>query len=276
MTRRNIPFGYEMVGGEIVINELEAAAVRTVFASYLSGKCLREIAEAMSLPYNAGVRWDKHKVKRILDNAKYVGEGGYSPLVAEGDFITAGKLKASKNVSNPLPCSQEIQLLKSAAFCNNCGGRFVREVNRHGSSRWQCASADCGNTSLLRDSGLQSAVTSLLNDIISNPAALTAGQPQRQDSLAVIRLQNEANREMSKAKPDTEHAQSLLLSLAAEKYAACADTHATLALRATFEQHTLTEQFDYALFAATVDKVLVGAGGSVALRLKTGQTLPAP
>jgi len=119
---------------------------------------------------------------------------------------------------------------------------------------------------------LQNAVTAILNSIIQKPSVLQASKPDQHEPLAIIKLQNEVNREMSKATPGSD-TQKLLLALAAEKYAGCADTYSTLALRAIFEKHRPAVKFDCGLFDATVDKVLVGSG-HVSLRLTNGQTLP--
>ena len=274
MIKRNIPFGYRMVNGDIVVNEPEAANVRQVFALYLQGASLRDISGAMTVPYNDGVGWDKHKVKRILDNPKYIGSDGYHPLIDEADFTAASKLKAGKNTSTPLPCPRDMQTLKSAAACGVCGWRFVRRIDRR-ISRWQCANPDCENRALLRDDSVKTSVIALLNEIINDPSLVRTGQPLRKESLAVIKLQNEVNREMSKPKPDAGHVQRLLLSLAAEKYASRCDTHFTLALRAIFESHKPADHLDCRLFDATVDKVLIAENGKISLRLKNGQILPA-
>ena len=272
MIKRSIPFGYMMVRGEIVINEPEAADVRRAFALYLQGASLRDIAGMMTVPYNEGAGWDKHKVKRILDNPKYIGAGGYQPLVEESDFLAAGRLKANKNTGTPLPCPQDIQALKAASFCYDCGGRFVRKAER--TVRWKCANSECDNKTLLSDEGIKSSVIMLLNNIIKDPGVLQVKKSPNREPLAVIKLQNEINREMSRAKPDAGIAKSLLLSLAAEKYAGCADTHSILALRAVFEGHKPADYFECELFDVAASKVLVAGNGNISIRLKTGQTLP--
>jgi hypothetical protein len=115
-----------------------------------------------------------------------------------------------------------------------------------------------------------------LNWIIDNPGVLHISQPLRPTPVAVTKLQNEINREMSKVKPDVSEAQNLILTLAAEKYAYCADAQADLAFRALFENHEPASQFDRGLFDSTVDKVFISATGAVSLRLKNGQILPEP
>ncbi len=274
MVKRNIPFGYAMVKGEIVICEPEAEAVRQIFSMYLHEDSLREIAGAITVPYNEGTTWDKHKVKRILDNPRYTGAGGYPKLIDKADHVAAKRLKAGKNSRTPLPCPEDIQALKAAAFCHNCGGRFLRHPNYHGKVCWRCANSSCGNGNSMSDNEMKNAIASVLQHIIDNPGLLHTGPQLRPTPLAVTRLQNEINREMSKTQPDTNSTQKMLLSLAAEKYASCCDIQAALAFRALFENHEPASQFDRGLFVATVDKVFISDTGAVYLRLKNGQMIP--
>jgi hypothetical protein len=265
-----------MEKGEIVICEPEAEAVRQIFSMYLHGTSLSRTADAMTVPYNEGTAWDKHKVKRVLDNTRYLGNEGYPKLVNAVDHSAAKQLKTAKNTSTPRPCSEDIQSLKAAAFCRNCGGRFIREVNRHGTPRWKCVDSNCDNMTVLDDGEIKILVRDAMNNILNNPCVIHISQPLRPTPMTVTKLQNEINREMSKAKPGISETQNLLLTIAAEKYASCGNAQADLAFRAIFENHEPASQFDRGLFDSTVDKVFISATGAVSLRLKNGQTLPEP
>lgn len=70
--QRKTPFGYIVQGGETVPCPAEADAVQGIFARYLAGASYGRIAEEMSrgnIPYHQRTRqWNKHMVKRILEN----------------------------------------------------------------------------------------------------------------------------------------------------------------------------------------------------------------
>lgn len=93
---RTIPFGYMMQNGEITANPMEVLAVITIFSEYLKGKSLLDIAKQMDVPYSDGAVWNKHMVKRILENEKYLGTDKYPQLIDEQTFRAANEKKLCK------------------------------------------------------------------------------------------------------------------------------------------------------------------------------------
>ena len=67
---RRIPFGYQMINGEISTHPREVYAVSKIFAEYLKGRSLLDISkiQAENIPYHPGddCQWNKNMVKRIL------------------------------------------------------------------------------------------------------------------------------------------------------------------------------------------------------------------
>ena len=99
--QRKIPFGYMIRDGLIQPHPQEADAVRYIFGQYLAGASLLTIAEDMT---RRGIRyhqhtaeWNKHMVKRILENTKYIGEGSYPRLVADEKFVAAQRRRMEQN-----------------------------------------------------------------------------------------------------------------------------------------------------------------------------------
>ena len=108
MKSRHIPFGYRIRQGEIEGHPQEAGAVRQIFQAYLNGDgyttITRRLAEG-DVPYRQGVEWNKHMVKRILENRRYCGEQGYPALISTADFDAVATKRAGKpqSVSRPRP-----------------------------------------------------------------------------------------------------------------------------------------------------------------------------
>ncbi|MBP3854312.1 MAG: hypothetical protein IK990_01685 [Ruminiclostridium sp.] len=50
---RNIPFGYMMKKGRYIAEPLESEAVVMIYKMYLNGMSLKDIADVMTVPYNA-------------------------------------------------------------------------------------------------------------------------------------------------------------------------------------------------------------------------------
>lgn len=76
---RYIPYGYTMRNGRTVISNEKAEVIREIFKAYLDGASLKAIAEELTgrqIPYTQKTTtWDKARIARIIDNAKYVGQG---------------------------------------------------------------------------------------------------------------------------------------------------------------------------------------------------------
>lgn len=277
MKIRNIPFGYALENGEINLHTQESPVVKQIFSLYLQGASLKAIAEAIEIPYSeASSGWSKCKVKRVLDNIRYIGGNGYPAVIESADFKMAQRIKSDKNTYMPAKLDEDIQILKPVVRCQICGRRFIRHIHPYG-ERWRCI-PECENTSSLRDAGLTTAVAAALDYISQNPDALrTNPYAPRSAALTVTKLQNQINRELGKVKQDAEHLRSLLLACAAEKYAAIDDTaEITAALQKAFAAHSPAGLFNRALFTKTVDKVFITGNGTAVLQLKNGQSLPEP
>ena len=85
MRNRSIPFGYCYQNGTLAVHPQESQTVRAVFAAYLGGEPLSKIAAHLTaklVEYLPGCcQWNKARVKRLLDNAKYTGEDDFPPIV---------------------------------------------------------------------------------------------------------------------------------------------------------------------------------------------------
>ena len=84
---RYIPYGYTIRNGRTVIEHGEADVIREIFDAYISGASLKAIAEELTgrkIPYSERTdTWDKARIARIIDNAKYTGDDEYDPIIDE-------------------------------------------------------------------------------------------------------------------------------------------------------------------------------------------------
>lgn len=79
--QRKIPFGYQVRNGRINCHPEEAELVRAIFSRYLLGGSYSQIADEMTQQgvryHQHNAQWNKHMVKRILENERYLGMDGY-------------------------------------------------------------------------------------------------------------------------------------------------------------------------------------------------------
>lgn len=83
-----VPYGYDLVDGEFVVNEAAADIVKKVFLLRGCKKTLQEIADLMNesgVPTKRGKEWTISTVQNILKNEKvYKGQINYSGRTYEG------------------------------------------------------------------------------------------------------------------------------------------------------------------------------------------------
>lgn len=166
------PLGYDIIDGELVINEDEAVVVRYIFRRYLEGiGCLRiakELEAMQAKTKRGGTHWNNSAVTGILKNEKYVGTliQGKTYTVSTVDHVrkaNTGEARLYKSVGNHEPIisledfekAQEILEGRCAAYadgrrkgtvqgvqlntftgklvCAYCGKNFIRHKVHVGS-----------------------------------------------------------------------------------------------------------------------------------------------
>lgn len=279
--QRKIPFGYAILRGIVTASPAEADAVRNIYTLYLNGLSYSKIAEEMmrrEIPYHKHTPvWNKHMVKRILENQKYLGADGYPRLVADEDFLAAQLLRGDKNVY--APCPAFIEPIREKCRCGACGGRMARDTKSHGRPRWRCESEPCGNRHYISDESLRNTVADQLSELASMPHLLrrTLHAPRKETSLEPVRLQNQINHEFNRADTSPEYLRVLIMACFTEQYNELPDPTPHYKLQALLErlergpaadEDTLRE-----IFAQVVRAIRIKADGSVALELVDGQIL---
>lgn len=111
---RFIPYGYTMRNGRTVIEHGEADIIRYIFDEYIKGASLKDLAEeltARKVPYTEKTEvWDKARIARIIDNAKYTGSEIYDPIIDE-DMIRLPRFLPGRGSQwkTPSSCSSKRQ-----------------------------------------------------------------------------------------------------------------------------------------------------------------------
>ena len=96
MKIRNIPFGYRIENGTIHLHPTESQVVREIHAAYLDGQSLLQIAASLNergVEYMPGAAaWNKARLKRIIEDVRYLGNETYPAIVKETDFYKAQEI----------------------------------------------------------------------------------------------------------------------------------------------------------------------------------------
>lgn len=276
---RYLPFGYHIQNGSLCIHEAEAAVVRRVFEDYQAGTSYRRIAEHLTakgvLYMENRTDWNKHIIKRMLENSRYCGGDDFPPILPVDTFGAVTALIGQKSQGEPL--SEELDSIRSKAVCGACGAKYKRDGRSKNYEAWCCSAEGRITPKRITDQALLESVIDILNTIISNPSLLELPSLHRKNySLDVARTENQINRELEKSEVDSDYTKLLIFGCAAAKYEVCADTepeYSTRQLLAIFEGHPPLEAFSIRLFEDTVKQVVVDADGSLWLRMINGKLI---
>ncbi len=276
---RYLPFGYHIQNGTLSIHETESAVVRQVFDDYQAGTSYRRIAEqltAKGVPYMENrTDWNKHRIKRMLENPRYCGGDNFPKLIPAATFEAVAALIGQKSQGKPL--SEELDSIRSKAICGACGAKYKRDGRSKNYEAWCCSAEGRITPKRITDQVLLESVTAILNTIIREPSLLQLASPHRENySLDVARTENQINRELEKSEVDSDYIKLLIFGCAAAKYEACADTepeYLTRRLIAIFEKQPSLEAFSIGLFEDTVKQVVIDADGSLWLRMINGKLI---
>lgn len=279
MKQRNLPFGYSVQAGRVVLHPTEADAVRGIFEAYIQVASYKKIAEDFTRHgprYHAETAvWNKNMVKRILENRRYLGER-YPAIVSPELFFEADRNRQEKQTGKS--ASDAVRAILKTAVCGVCGAPMRRDTKNTAKGRWYCSGGSCAHVKKLHDADLIEQVSYLLKMTAANPSAVEFAEPGGKCvSLDVTRLRNELDREMDKTDFDEVAVIQKILELSTARYAACPDEttrQKSLTLKSLFERSAFhTGDFDMKLFNGSVDAVLIFPDGFVSLRLKNGRII---
>lgn len=272
MSNRYIPFGYAFEAGQPILYPAESAIVQEIFNRYGSGESLKAIAEDLSsrkIEYSTGkTTWDKARIKRILENSKYMGADDYPAIVEREQFVSAN-LKKDLSNTNKLTIDEDIKLFKEMTLCAKCGSKMVRRTDSRFAEpvSWRCC--ECGWSIRLSDQQFKDQVIAIMNCLITDPKLVWPDeQPQEVFSLESKRLLNEFHRALDSGQAGESELIKMAFQIGAANYQAINSQGAISArLAADFGKAEPQHLFQRELFQRTVSRVHIGLGDTLSLEL---------
>lgn len=218
MKNRKILYGYQIQRGEFVIQPQEAIVAKRITTLYIDGLSYQKIADTLnggSISFSAEVPlWNKHKVKRLLENPRYTGVDGY-PAIIDNETFQAIQSKIRDKTENYSRAEKRPALSFKDYLRCQCGGDLHRTAgpNRRKDTLYlKCGT--CGQQFTILDADLLSEVS---NQIVSHD---TPAEESYAPSSEVIRLTNAINRGLEH--PDKpEDVISLILQGVSARYDCC-------------------------------------------------------
>lgn len=275
---RFIPYGYTMRDGRTIIEHSEADIIKEIFEKYIKGASLKDIAEdltARKVPYTEKTDvWDKARIARIIDNAKYTGSDEYDAIIDEDTFETAVSTKIARQTNTVKKECDGIAILRNRVRCESCGSPMIRKVcgKRKISESWSCTNDECGCRIRISDTDLLLKVTILLNRIIENAnLIIPSGQTIKPDSEEVAKYKEEINAELGRQMPSEEFIIARILDIANRQYT---ESNSKQMITAHIVKKRISlmkpqEEFNCAYFSDLVSYITLDNSGRVKLHTKT-------
>lgn len=201
-----VPYGYTRdENGDMVIEPSEAAVVRFIFESVLSGKSTETIAkglQAQHIPTKKGGKWSSTTIRGMIANEKYTGDAllqktytddqfrrhanhgavephliqnHHAPIVSREVYAKANALIQQRAAEKGLVHGSDKYLVRYAfsgkITCGHCGGTFKRRIHSGGSEiAWVCGThiADIHRCPIkyVRDDTLKTAFVTMMNKLV--------------------------------------------------------------------------------------------------------------
>ena len=121
MKNRTLPYGYQCCNGITVPQPQESEIVKRICESYLNGQSLLTIASWLNeeqIEYMPGViGWNKARLKRIIEDERYLGKEPYPAILAEETYTAMQQIKESeipKRIPTAKPTSSKSPSLLNA------------------------------------------------------------------------------------------------------------------------------------------------------------------
>lgn len=278
MSNRYIPYGYKFEAGQPVPHPNESQIVQEIFTRYCAGDSLKPIADDLTyrqIEYSPGkTSWDKARIKRILENSRYIGSDEYPALVPKEQFVAAN-LKKEQTNTNKLTIDDDTKLFKEMTVCAKCGKKATRRTDSRFAEpvSWKCS--ECGWSARMSDKAFKEQVVEVMNALINDPGSAALDEPfQEVIDLESKRLLNEFHRALDGGQASEDELIKMVFQIGAANYRAIDSREAiTARLTADFTKAELSPDFQRELFQRTARRIHMGADGALSIELQNGKII---
>lgn len=274
---RYLLYGYTCRNGKTTVERTEAETIRHIFDRYINGASLGELAEELTqknIPYTEKTTvWNKARISRIIENAKYIGTPEYDPIIDGELYTLAINCKSACQCNLTAPQSEDISTIRNKVKCGKCGSQMVRNIisKNKVKEQWRCHNPECGCIVRISDGMLLEKITVLLNRMIENQELLNPNADTKPvDTLTIYKLKNELEQELTRQDPNEEVILSKIREIASEHYRI---SNASAILNAKTIQRKISTMkvqaaFHSEYFKKLIEYLTLGDHGEVTLHTK--------
>lgn len=279
MANRMISYGYGIKDGTFSVMDAEAAIVKRIFAEYIDGKLLQDIADELTREqvefYMGNCVWNKNRIARIIDNEKYIGADGYPQIIDDDDFVYARQLKEEKGAKK-IHFDETIEYLRNNKItCSQCGAPMKRISKWRSREKWMCRQG-CKNEIYIADNIIFGGINAILYQITQNPDCTRPVGEEKKPNMEIRRRMSEINRLLSSSNPTFTAGKKMIFSLAELKFELgndkTPDIYTDMLISDT-PNELIKDKVSKAFIEEYFDKIYVDEQGYVRIRFINGVEL---
>lgn len=242
MSKRRQPFGYQICGGRVAVNDSEANIVKYIFRAYIGGSSFNDIKSSLqdqSVAYDVDKTWNKNMIARILGDRRYVGTDVYPQIISCEELEVAESIRTSKVQADTRSEAQ----------------RLLYKL----SDKRPAVQTEAD-------------VLDIINALIHDPSLIK--EPKTvPDATETLELQQEFDDLLLVQPIDEARAKRLIFQMAAAQYSAIDNSeYETVRLQRIMSKHKPLAELDADLLAKIVDKVIVSKISTQVI-LRNGQII---
>lgn len=247
MVNRKMLYGYKLDHGDIMIHKEEEIVVHRVFTEYLAGLSYQKLSDGLNadhIPYcQEAPEWNKHKVKRLLENPRYTGKDGYPPMI-DMDIFQQVQSMISEKSAGQVSRRTETDALWPKLRSGCCHARLLRKCGMGGADKTIYMRCETCNTSIQIQ----------LDELLAQTARQLAEHDKPESkpyapSAEVIRLANAIDRTLEQP-TDGMDAVALILQGASARYDCCEEPIPS-------KSESRTDRVDWARFRQVVSHITI-------------------
>ena len=216
---RSLPYGYSVQNGKTTINENEAQIVQRIFNEYTNGSSLNEIASNLvrkNIAYlDKQISWNKAKIARIIDNAKYIGEDNFDPIINKPLFELAIELKENRRTKQLRKHEHFPNIFDNLIYCAHCKSKIIHKKSDT-TEYCSCSNPECKNIFHIPLSELTNNIINQLNITLINQQSQIKNE--NKTSTEIIRLERELQMEYTKETINEDHIFDLIQRISSSRY----------------------------------------------------------
>ena len=274
---RNIPYGYKFEKGKIIVDDFEASIAKKVFSEYISGLSLLKISNIlndMKIEYLPNqVTWNKNKIKRMIEDKRYLGTEKYPQIIESELFNRANKVKLKRDTTKNIKRISYIYNLNIPVVCCECNGQMKRAHHPQLkiTEKWICMC--CGCSVSILDEDLLNGIKEILNFLMLEPSIISS-HSDTDKSIATIKTENEINRILESIDFDRKLIINKIFELASLKYEDLdSGSYISNKIRAEFDKEKLLTDISLPLLSKTVKEIRLNKDADIRLLLKNNQII---